>query len=197
MTSSEHGSSVEIRRLDAGDVGLLGEIDRSEQLDMIYQVVGGELVASPTDFFVPRWSTTDDGDHSVAHIVRFAAPIVERGATFLGAYRGGELVGLMVVEGDYRPNVAWFALLHVSRQARRSGAASALWAAAEKVARGAGATKLYVSSAPTGSAVGFYFSRGCRLATKSEIIQELFELEPEDTHLVCELGDSPVRATAG
>ena len=96
----------------------------------------------------------------------------------------------MVVDGEYKPEVAWLALLYVTRAARRSGAASALWAAAAKLARDGGARAMYVSSAPTGSAVGFYLSRGCRLAAPDEIIPELFELEPEDIHLVCEL-DSP------
>jgi len=44
---------------------------------------------------------------------------------------------------------------------------------------------MYVSATPTGSAVGFYLSRGCELADPPHA--ELFALEPEDIHLVCEL----------
>ena len=181
---------LEVRRLRADDIVLLREIDRAEQLDTHYRVVDGELIGSPDDFFIPPWDPDGDGLYSVAAMISFAEPVLQRGAALLGAYRGDELLGLVVVDGEYEPDVAWLTLLYVTRAARRSGAASALWMAAEEAARGAGAKTLYVSSAPTGSAVGFYFSRGCRLASKDEIIPALFELEPEDIHLVCEL-ESP------
>lgn len=173
--------------MSSDEIGLLAEIDRSEQLETLYRVVDGELVADETDFFVPSWDPDGDGDHSVARIIGFADPVVQGGASFFGAFRGPELLGLVIVDAGYRPTVAWLALLHVTSPARRAGVASALWTAAAEVAHEAGAETMYVSSAPTGSAVGFYMSRGCRLATKDEIIPELFELEPEDVHLVCEL----------
>jgi GNAT superfamily N-acetyltransferase len=181
------GSALEIRLLGPADVGLLSEIDRAEQLDTHYRVVDGELMASPDDFFIPPWDPDGDGEFSVAAMIGFAAPIVQRGAALMGAYRGDELLGLVIVEAGYAPDVAWLALLYVTRAARRSGAASALWAAAVELARTGGASRMYVSSAPTGSAVGFYLSRGCRLAAQDEIIPALFELEPEDIHLVCDL----------
>ena len=49
-----------------------------------------------------------------------------------------------------------------------------------------GAQQLYVSATPTASAVGFYLSRGCRLADPVHPV--LFDLEPDDIHLVAELG---------
>jgi hypothetical protein len=42
-----------------------------------------------------------------------------------------------------------------------------------------------VSATSTGSAVGFYLSRGCRLA--DPVHPKLFELEPVDIHLVLDL----------
>jgi hypothetical protein len=44
---------------------------------------------------------------------------------------------------------------------------------------------MYVSATPTGSAVGFYLGRGCRLA--DPVHPDLFAQEPEDIHLVCPL----------
>ena len=41
-----------------------------------------------------------------------------------------------------------------------------------------------MSSTPSESAVGFYRSRGFRLTSP---LPELFELEPEDIHLILEL----------
>jgi GNAT superfamily N-acetyltransferase len=181
------GSAPEVRQLEAVDIGLLGEIDRSEQLDTHFRVVEGELIASPDDFFIPPWDPAGEGEYSVAAMIKFAEPIVRGGANLLGAYRDEELLGLGIVEPAYEREVAWLALLYVTRTARRSGAASALWAAAARLAREAAARTMYVSSAPTGSAVGFYLSRGCRLAAKHEIIPALFDLEPEDVHLVYDL----------
>jgi hypothetical protein len=48
-----------------------------------------------------------------------------------------------------------------------------------------GARKLYVSATPSVSAVGFYRNRGFELA--EEVNKELFELEPEDIHMIMKL----------
>jgi predicted N-acetyltransferase YhbS len=78
-------------------------------------------------------------------------------------------------------------VLHVGRRHRRRGVASLLWGAAVDRAQGNGASAMYVSATPSDSAVGFYLSRGCRLATRSEINDHLYELEPDDVHLICDL----------
>jgi len=75
--------------------------------------------------------------------------------------------------------------LYVSRPHRGRGVASALWDAATDAAMRAGATSLYVSAVPTGSAVGFYLSRGCRLA--DPVHPALYAKEPDDIHLICSL----------
>ncbi len=51
--------------------------------------------------------------------------------------------------------------------------------------RDAGAEAMYVSAVPTGSAVGFYLSKGCALA--DPVHPELFAAEPADVHLVYSL----------
>ena len=56
---------------------------------------------------------------------------------------------------------------------------------ASAIAEGAvlfGATSVYVSATPTGSAVGFYLGRGCTLA--DPVHPALFADEPDDIHLV-------------
>ena len=63
--------------------------------------------------------------------------------------------------------------------------AAALWDECVRLARGSGATQMYVSATPTRSAVGFYLSRGCRLA--QPVHARLFEEEPEDIHLILDL----------
>ena len=78
---------------------------------------------------------------------------------------------------------AWLAFLHVSREYRRSGVAAALWFAGAEIAANAGATSIYVSATPSGSAIGFYTSRGCQLAETPH--PALLAKEPEDIHLIC------------
>jgi len=176
---------LRVRHLDVSDVSLLAQIDRSEHVDVQYAVRDGQLVEVPVFMAdIPRWSD-DDGEHSVTRIVEFSRPIVEGGATLLGAYADDELAGLAIVDPTFEPPLAWLALLHVSRPHRRTGAATALWAEAARLSTDADATAMYVSATPTGSAVGFYLSRGCRFANPVHPV--LFEHEPEDIHLVCDL----------
>jgi ribosomal protein S18 acetylase RimI-like enzyme len=175
--------SFEVRRLGPGDIDLIGEIDRSEHMDTEYSVAGGRLVARSVDFDVPTWIREGTGEFSVAGVIEHWRPIVAAGAVFKGAFDGDELVGLLIVEGSLQPELAWLAFLHVSRRYRRRGVATALWSAAEAVAAEANAKSMYVSAAPSGSAVGFYLSRGCILADPPH--PGLLAKEPEDIHLVC------------
>ena len=177
---------MRIRHLAASDVSLIARIDRTEHVDVQYAVRDGRLVEVPVIIEdIPAWSD-DTGDHSITRMLTFSTPIVEGGATLLGAYTDDdELAGLAIVDPTFEPPLAWLALLHVSRPHRRTGAATALWAEAARLASDAGAASMYVSATPTGSALGFYLSRGCRLA--DPVHAALFELEPEDIHLVCEL----------
>lgn len=108
---------------------------------------------------------------------------IDAGVVEQGAFDDDdELGGIAIVDPGFEPDLAWFAFLHVSRPRRRRGAASALWAESASIARDAGASAMYVSATPTGSAVGFYLRQGCRLADPVHPV--LFADEPEDIHLV-------------
>jgi ribosomal protein S18 acetylase RimI-like enzyme len=176
---------MDVRRLDPRDVALVAAIDRSERVEVQYRVEDGHLVEAPVFMAdIPPWDPDGSGPHSVASHVAFCASVVADGAALLGAFGDdGELMGLATVHPTFEPGLAWLATLHVSRAHRRRGAASALWDAGMVLARRAGARSLYVSATSTGSAVGFYLGRGCRLA--EPVHPALFALEPEDIHLVC------------
>lgn len=179
---------VDVRQLSRADLpDLFGSIDRSEHVDGQYAVVDGKLVDVPVVMEeVPTWDPVGDGPHTVADMVRFCESVVDdHGGIVLGGYVDGDVAGDTVVAPSFELPLAWFASLHVSRAHRRLGVASALWDAAVDLARGAGATQLYVSASSTRSAVGFYLSRGCRLA--DPVHPTLFEHEPEDIHLVLDL----------
>lgn len=179
---------VDVRRLGVEQIGLIADIDRSERVDVEYNVRKGRIVERPVSMIdVPAWDATGTGPHSVAGQIAFCEPLVARGAVFFGAFDGNELVGVAVVDPAFERSLAWLAFLHVSRRFRRRGVASALWDAAVQVAAGAGARTMYVSATPTGSAVGFYLSRGCEPAER--VHPALFEMEPDDVHLVCAVHD--------
>lgn len=179
-------SVIEVRRLTKDDVALVAEIDRSEHIEVEYEVKHGRLVERPVTMSeVPPWATVGDGEHTVAHYIASCTALVADGGILLGAFDGTEVAGLAIVDPDFEDGRAWLAFLHVSRPHRRRGAARALWAAAAELGRDSGARSMYVSATPTGSAVGFYLSQGCRLA--DPVHPALFAMEPDDIHLVCAL----------
>ena len=175
-----------VRVLGIDDLELIGNIDRSEHVEVEYTVSNGELAKRPVSMTdIPRWDATGSGFFSVAAEIDFCRPLIERGATLLGAFDGDAVLGMSVVEASFEPGLAWLAFLHVSREHRRRGVGTDLWQAAASVATAAGASSLYVSAVPTGSAVGFYRAQGCVLA--DPVQPALYEREPDDIHLVCAL----------
>jgi GNAT superfamily N-acetyltransferase len=182
MTSGP-GARIEVRELGADCIELIREIDRSEHIDMQYTVKDGRLCSERVDFEVPQWDPEGHGDHSSARRIAEFRPIVENGAILLGAFIEDLLAGIAIVDPSFEERTAWFAFLHVSRAYRRRGVAAALWATGTEIAAAADATSIYVSATPSGSAVGFYTSRGCRLAAAPH--PALFAKEPEDIHFLC------------
>lgn len=176
---------MEIRRLPAERLELIGDIDRSEKLTIGYAVKDGELIASEVDWDVPNWFPTGSGEHSVPHLIAFCRPIVERGGTFLGAFEDDEVLGVAIVEPEFEGTMAWLAFLQVSHPHRRRGVASALWEESVRIAREVGADRMYVSATPSESAVGFYLGKGCVLAAPPH--PDLLAEEPEDVHFICPL----------
>jgi GNAT superfamily N-acetyltransferase len=178
---------VDVRQLTADDVALVRGIDRAEHVDVQYAVVDGRLVQVPVRMAdIPSWDADGRGEHSVEHHVHTLAERVAEGCTLLGAFDDDAVLGLAAVHPTFEPPMAWLAWLHVGRPHRRRGVATALWAESAALAIAAGATSMYVSATSTGSAVGFYLSRGAELARPPH--PELFALEPVDVHLVARLG---------
>jgi GNAT superfamily N-acetyltransferase len=174
---------LEVRRRPASEVGIVAGIDRSEHVDLQYEVRDGRIVECPVvKADIPRWD-----EPSLAHHLRACAERLAAGGILLAALTdGGELAGAAIVDPVFEPPMAWLAWLHVSRPHRRLGAGHALWAEATALARTAGATSMYISAIPTGSAIGFYLAHGAVLADPVHPV--LFEQEPEDIHLVAPVG---------
>lgn len=158
----------------------LDEIDRSEAIAALYRVERGRLVREDKHIDVPGW-LPGDGDHSIGRMRAFAAEHLAAGAEGIMALSGGKLRGVALVGYRLAPDTAQLALLHVSREARRTGVARSLCRRCYDLARTRGARQIYVSATPSDSAVGFYESEGFRLTTPDPA---LFALEPEDIHML-------------
>jgi len=107
---------------------LIAGIDRSERIDVVYEVVDGTLRELDGPFEdAPPWSIEKQRAQ-----VALCRPVLARGGVLLD---GDDGAGLAVVEPTFEPELAWLALLHVSRSHRRRGVATALWRAAADRAR--------------------------------------------------------------
>jgi N-acetylglutamate synthase-like GNAT family acetyltransferase len=95
------------------------------------------------------------------------------------------LAGIGVLRYHLTQTMAQLALLHVSREYRGHGVGKSLTQEMFHLAREQGASQIYVSSIPTKNSVDFYRSQGFRLTKEPH--PELFALEPEDIHMVCQL----------
>jgi GNAT superfamily N-acetyltransferase len=91
------------------------------------------------------------------------------------------------MQPDIEPGVAQLAYLFVSRSHRRRGVAVTLLEELTEWAREHGARELYVSSAHSASAVGFYQAAGFSITDHPN--QELLVLEPDDIHMRKRLSD--------
>jgi GNAT superfamily N-acetyltransferase len=174
---------ITIRRLDIGEISRLGEMDRSEHVTRLYAVKDGLLTSQATALDVPPWD-----DAHVSHMTHEAREEMALGAWTYGAFREGNMGGLVCVGGRLiggDGDLVQLVLMHVSKDFRRQGVASRLFDLAVQRARDLGAWGLYISATPSNSALGFYISRGAGLA--SDVIPELYESEPEDIHLVLPL----------
>jgi predicted N-acetyltransferase YhbS len=168
------------RPLTRDEIELIWTIDRSEVHHHVYEVRDGELVRVPRYFDIPGWRS-DAMERETAGLV----DCFDRGGTFLGLFDGKVLVGVAVLENarvGRTSDQMQLAYLYVSRAYRGRGIGTELFDAAVSLARGAGASALYISATPTENTVDFYLGRGCILAPEPD--PRLLAAEPEDIHLI-------------
>src|SRR5919202_4503053 len=120
---------VEIRRLARTELSLVGEIDRTEHIDLLYEQRGTELVERPGDWSASAWDA-----HSVEAKRDELEHYLDAGGTAFGAFVDGRLVGIGVVVPHLRPAVAQLAFLHVTQTLRAAGIGSRLSGELERVA---------------------------------------------------------------
>jgi len=177
----------EYRKMRFDELVRIRDIDRSEAIRVGYEQRGSELVRFDVNWDDHGWRE-GDGEHSFGRMIEAAEMSVSKGSTALGAFDGECLAGIAIYRPRLTETMGQLALLHVSCPYRRQGVASRLFDDVLKLAKADGATRLYVSATPSGSAVGFYTSRGFTPTDSPD--PELLAEEPEDIHMVLEL-DAP------
>jgi GNAT superfamily N-acetyltransferase len=174
-------SSVEIRDLARNELWRVGEIDRTEHIDVLFEQHGTELVARRGSWNAPHWEPAGHGEHSVEAKRQELVNYVDAGGIARGAFSAGRLVGIGVVVPHIRAAIAQLAFLHVSHDFRAAGIGSRLCADLDLIARRAGDTEIVVSATPSENTVRFYVGRGFR--PMAQPLPELLEREPDDVHL--------------
>ena len=168
--------------LSPADLHRIGDIDRSEEVRVGYEMRDGKLVRIDVHWDVPPWRPDGEGDHTVPSKIAGCRLDMDRGAVAMGAFDGERMAGIGVLLPVLHEGMAQLSFLHVSRPHRRAGIAAKLVDELFRVAGERGASSVYVSSAPTESAVGFYLRNGFQVADEPD--PELLALEPEDIHMV-------------
>lgn len=174
-------SSLIFRELAQNEVSRVGDIDRTETVRIGYRVEEDRLIRMDVVWDSSPWRK-EGGEHSIPHMIHFLEEVLSHEGTILGAFDGDRLVGIAAFRPRLTETMAQLTFLHVSNGYRRKGIASRLFDQVEELAHQIGAQQLYVSATPSESAVGFYTSRGCVWTPKPH--PELFELEPEDIHMI-------------
>jgi GNAT superfamily N-acetyltransferase len=167
--------------LERIELSRVGEIDRREHIDVLYDQHGTQLVARHGNWNASAWDPDGHGEHSVEYQVHALGHYVEAGGIAIGAFASGQLVGIGVVVPHLRPTIAQLAFLHVSAPARAKGIGRRLCEQLDEIARTAGDTEMVVTATPSENTVRFYVGRG--FEPMAEPLPELFELEPEDVHM--------------
>ena len=170
-----------IRDLPRSEFARVGEIDRTERIDVVFEQHGTELVACRGAWSAPAWDPDGHGEHSVAAQRAALVHYADAGGIARRAFSNGRLVGIGVVVPHIRPTIAQLAYLHVSQGFRSAGIGSQLSDDLELLARRAGDTEIVVTATPSENTVRFYLSRGYR--PLAQPLPELLELEPEDIHM--------------
>lgn len=177
---------IEGRVLSRDEIKEIWRIDRSESIESIYYFVNGTLTLKPEHYDVKSWPPGEAQKYT---------PLLEdcydRGGWFYGLFDNQQPIGVAVLESRFigkGKDQLQLKFLHVSSPFRSKGLGTRLFNLAASEARRRGADSLYISAAPSEHTIDFYLRLGCTVTSEPD--PELFELEPEDIHLVYDLGGS-------
>ena len=171
---------MEYRVLKKEEIERVGEIDRTETIESIYYFTEGKLELVKEFYKVSKWSNEEVDLHIIS-----LNDIYNRGGFIFGAFDVSDIAGIVLLDSQFigrNKDQLNLAGLWVSKQYRQKGVGKTLVELVKEKALAIGAKKLYVSATPSQNTVDFYMKQGFELA--GEINQRLYELEPEDIHMV-------------
>jgi len=178
---------MEYKVLKREEIELIRNIDRSETINSIYYFDNGELKTKPVFFDMKGFPPG-----KIDHIIKSLYDLYDNGGVLFGAFdsESGTIAGITALENKFRGNerdTIKMDILFVSKPYRRKGTAKKLIEIVKEEVLVRGGKKIYVSATESKNTVEFYLSMGCRIASKSEIDPELFEMEPEDIHMILDI----------
>ncbi len=180
--------SIEFRKLARNEISLLRQIDRSETIDGIYYHKDGQLVLEKEHHDVSNewWQSQRIEPVIIPELER----LLDSGGVAFGAFDGKGFAGIVALGADQigkEKDTLIMHFLHISQSYRGRGIGSTLVSMVKKTALERGAKRLYISSIPSKNSVSFYLNQGARVAETDEVEPNLFELEPEDIHMILPL----------
>ncbi|EJC61941.1 hypothetical protein QWA_13112 [Alcaligenes faecalis subsp. faecalis NCIB 8687] len=176
-------AGLTLRPLSETELNWVWSIDRSEQIEALYEWREGVLHKQEVAIDLRGWLEGDPEKYHPEHEEAF-----HRGAWFMGVFKDDRLVAAVGLDrlplgpqGDWRQ----LFFLHVSQALRGQGMGACLLDQAKKQAILWGAKAVYVSATPSVNTVDFYRAQGFVIAPEPD--PRLFALDPEDIHLLCHL----------
>lgn len=174
-----------LRTLQNSEIDLIWQhISRRELITQMYIQNQQHLELVDCFFDVQNWDS-----YHLENDPPKLKQLYEQGALFIGAFDAAEkLVGVSVVSNqiiaDY-PNAKLLHYFYVDADQQGKGIGAKLMQAAKESAKQLGAKQLYISATPSQRTVDFYIKHGAQPLSAPD--QQLWQLEPEDIHLLCPL----------
>ena len=174
---------IAYRELIREEIERIWTIDRREVIENVFHLENGRLVLRPEHYDMQGWPPGEPELYT-PHLYKS----FDRGGWFCGAFDGATLVGVAILDNKFigrDKDQLQLKFLHVSRDYRGLGLGRQLFDLARDKARERGAKRLYISATPSEKTVNFYLMRGAVVTNEPD--PDLFELEPEDIHLECDI----------
>lgn len=181
----ENKISIFLRPLLYAEIDLIWQqISRRELITQLYLQKQEQLELTECFYDVQRWDA-----YHLENDPPKLKELYQQGASFIGAFNAAkQLVGISVVSDqvitDY-PDAKLLQYFYVDADQQGQGIGAQLMQAAKASAKQLGAHQLYISATPSKRTVDFYIKHGAKLLKHPD--QQLWELEPEDIHLLCTL----------
>jgi GNAT superfamily N-acetyltransferase len=176
-------TALQYRLLKKTEVTLLSEIDRKEIVNQVYYLRSHKLESVNEYYDIKGWNSEE-----VQKYIHRLQELYDRNGAIIGVFDHHRIVGLGALDSKLigrNNNQLKLDMIYISSGYRKKGIGRILVNLLVDRAKELGATSLYISATPFKNTVDFYFAIGAKLT--DEINRDLYELEPNDIHMVLKL----------